>query len=294
MRIVRVFVLLIVVTLPTMITQTANAEDNPCVRTCSAPPVRTVSNGYTYSYDARAREFVGTQVFGVAGASGVSYDVRNVIDCGVAQPPDAPPPPENLDCAQAFCAAGARVGRWMIAWVRETAPNPAVGWTAAGRHCAVATDPIPLAAVEAAVTERLRRIVDPAVPVVQPGAVTLVNFPTIVSTHDPGPLTFALDQPLPGLVAVDPAFGWAFTDPDGGGATATGSGTGFDGTPPSTPGHYLTHVFPAAGTGTVAVTETWTGTVTVQGAGPVALDPLAYTRAVDLVVRENRPVLTAP
>ena len=269
----------------------AFASSEGCViARCSPPPVRTVSNGYTYSYDAASRTFTGVEHFGVAGKAGVTYAVADVLDCGIAAPPDGGLPADG-DCQRARCQAGARVGRWIIAWYRETAPVPAPVWVNGGRHCAAATDPIPLAAVEAAAAEHLRKTVAPAVPVVQPDAVTLVNFPTIVSTRDPGPLDFAIDLPLPGLVQVAPAFGWTFDDPAGTSTSATGAGTPFDGTPPATPGHYLTHVFTGPGIAAVSVTETWTGTVTVPGVDPVALDPLPLTNTVDLAVHENRPVL---
>jgi hypothetical protein len=274
---------------------TTVAASGNCVYECAPPPVRTVSNGYTYSYDAASRTFLGVERFGVAavaGAAHASYVVRDVIDCGIVTPPDGGAvQPGALDCQRARCQVGARAGRWIIVWFRETAPVVAARWTNGGRHCQAATDPIPLEAVDAAAAEHLRKLVDPAVPIVQPGAVTLVNFPTIVSTRDPGPVAFGIDLPLPGAVAVSPAFIWTFTDPDGSTSTAAGTGTAFDGTPPSTPGHYLTKVFATPGTATVSVTETWTGTVTVDGVGPVALDPLPLTRAVALAVHENRPVL---
>lgn len=272
--------------------QTTLAADSGCFAAgCKLPSVKTVSNGYTYSYDAASRTFRGVEQFGVAGGAGKSFEVAQVIDCGIVAPPDGGGGAGAVDCVRAVCQVGAKIGRWIIVWVRETAPVAAVAWTNGGRHCAVATDPIPLRAVEAAAEESLRRIVAPAVPTVQPGALTLVNFPTIVSTRDPGQLGFAITQPLPGAVVVTPAFGWVFTDPDGSTATGAGAGTAFDGTPPGAAGHYLTHLFRGPGVGTIAVTETWTGTVTVPGVAPVALDPLVYTRAVGLAVRENQPVL---
>jgi hypothetical protein len=278
--------------LQTAIPPAAVAAPTACSLRCNTPPpVRTVSNGYTYSYDAASRTFVGVEKFGVAGKPGASYDVVDVIDCGIVTPPNGGANARPLDCQRAQCRAGARIGRWIIAWYRETAPVPAPAWTNGGRHCAVATDPIPLPAVEAAAAEHLRKTVAPALPIVQPGAVTLVNFPTIVSTRDPGPLNFAIALPLPGVVDVTPAFTWSFTDPTGPVSAASGAGTAFDGTPPATPGHYLTHEFVGPGTATVAVTETWTGTVTVPGVDPVALDPLPLTNTVALAVHENRPVL---
>lgn len=249
-----------------------------------------MSSGYTYSYNGAGRYFLGTARFGTAGGeAGASYAVVQVIDCGRVGPN-----PEVLgptDCVRAVCRVGPRVGRWVILFSRETAPVAVVAWTRGARRCAVVTPRIPLAAVEAAAAEQLARTVPAAVPVVQPGALTLVAFPTIVSTPDPGPTRFGITLPLPGLVAVTPTFGWTFTDPDGTRSAGTGPGTAFDGTAPATPGYYLTHAFTTAGTGTVAVSETWTGTVTVDGVGPVALDPLVLTRAAQLTVRENRPVL---
>ncbi len=269
-----------------------SAADTPCHALLCEPPVKVVSDGYAYSYDRAGRYFLGTARFGTAGgATAASYDVVPVIDCGLRVTPPGAGELAPTDCPRAVCQVGAAVGRWVILFSRETAPDAVLAWTRGARRCAVVTAPIPLAAVEAAAAEHLARTVPAAVPVIQPGALTLVAFPTIVSTPDPGPTGFGITLPLPGLVAVTPTFGWTFTDPDGTTTPGTGAGTAFDGTAPSTPGYYLTHAFTTAGTGTVAVAETWTGTVTVDGVGPVALDPLVTTRAAQLIVRENRPVL---
>jgi len=260
------------------------------------PPVRVVGSGYSYSYDRGRRVFVGaSRVAVTGGAPGVVFEVAEVVDCGLAGPPgaggvaDAGP----VDCVRARCPAPTAgvVGRWVLVYSRQTAPVAQLRWTQVGRRCVVTTPDIPLAAVTAAVGEHLRKVVGITGPVVQPGQVTLVAFPTIVSTPDPGATGFAIAVPLPGAVAVTPSFGWTFTDPDGTTTTGTGAGRLYDGTLPSTPGYYLTHPFTHPGTATVAVTETWTGTVTVPGVGPVALDPLVLTRTAQLTVKENRPVL---
>jgi len=285
----------------------AEASDpQSCLRqACVDPPVEVVGSGYSYSYDRGRRVFVGTSRVAVTGGPvGAVFEVAEVVDCGLAGPPgtggvgDAGP----VDCVRARCPAPTAgvVGRWVLVYSRQTAPVVAVRWTQVGRRCVVVTPDIPLAAVTAAVGEHLRKVVGITGPVVQPGQVTLVAFPTIVSTPDPGATGFAIAEPLPGAVAVIPAFGWTFTDPDGTTTTTTaattgtaGSGAGrlYDGTLPSTPGYYLTHPFTHPGTGSVTVTETWTGSVTVPGVGPVALDPLVLTRTAQLTVRENRPVL---
>jgi len=262
--------------------------------------VRVVGSGYSYSYDRGRRVFVGASRVAVAGGPvGAVFEVAEVVDCGLAGPPgadgvgDAGP----VDCVRARCPAPTAgvVGRWVLVYSRQTAPVAQLRWTQVGRRCVVTTPDIPLAAVTAAVGEHLRKVVGITGPVVQPGQVTLVAFPTIVSTLDPGATGFAIAVPLPGAVAVTPAFGWTFTDPDGTTTTGAGAGAGagrlYDGTLPSTPGYYLTHLFTHPGIGSVRVTETWTGTVTVPGVGPVALDPLVLTRTAQLTVKENRPVL---
>jgi len=271
----------------------ADCGRSKCVIT---PPVRVVGSGYSYSYDRARRVFVGTSRVAVTGgAPGAVFEVAEVIDCGLAGPPgaggvDAGP----VDCVRAKCPASTAgvVGRWVLVYSRETTPVAQLRWAQVGRRCVTVTPDIPLAAVTAAVAEHLRKVVGVAPPVVQPGQVTLVAFPTIVSTPDPGATGFGIAEPLPGAVAVTPAFGWTFTDPDGTSTTTTtGAGRLYDGTLPSTPGYYLTHPFTHPGTATVAVTETWTGTVTVAGVGPVVLDPLRLTRTAQLTVKENRPVL---
>jgi len=150
--------------------------------------------------------------------------------------------------------------------------------------------------VSAAAGEYLRKHVQPAVPVVQPGQHSLVNFPNIVSTADAGPQTFAITVPLPGTVTATPTYRWRFTGPDQTITTAEGTGRTYDGTSPRTgpADYYLTATFRRHGTGHIELTATWTGTATVQNNPPVPLDPLALTTATDLQVEQLRPVLLDP
>ena len=205
------------------------------VRCLHPPPVKTVDDGYVYSYDDAQRAFVGVAHVTVTGAPGVQYEATYVIDCGIVAPPAAGGgPPAGLDCQRARCQAGAQVGRWIVVFYREIAPDPAPGWTRGDRRCVVARPPVPVTAVDAAVRDYVRKHLAAADPVVQPGAVTLVNFPTIVSTPDPGEVTFTIAQPLPGVVRVHPTFTWVFTDADGSRSVATGPGRPYDGTGPET------------------------------------------------------------
>lgn len=269
-----------------------------CVRdVCDTPPVATVDDGYEYSYDGASRTFRGVSRAKVAGNPGATYRTQYVIDCGQPQPPDDPQSGDTgLDCARAACQAGPLKGRWMIVWAKEQVPVAEPVYSPAGRFCQVVRPPIPLADVSAAAAEYLRKHLKPATPVVQPGERTLVNFPNIVSTPDAGAQTFAITQPLPGIVTVAPTYAWRFTGPDGETSQAVGAGRAYDGTSPRTgaAGHYLTTTFRHSGTGRIELTATWTGTVTVQTVAPVALDPLLFQDAVDLLVEQRRPVLLDP
>jgi len=262
------------------------------------PPVTTVDDGYEYSYDAASRTFRGVGRAKVNGAPGATYTTEYVIDCGQPQPPEDPQGGGRgaIDCVRAACQNGADQGRWMIVWTKQVAPAAEPVFTVAGRFCQVVRPPIPVADVTAAAGEYLRKHLEPAVPVVQPGERTLVNFPTIVSTPDAGQQTFAITEPLPGVVTVDPAYAWTFASPDGSTTTAEGTGRTYDGTSPSTgpAGYYLTTTFRHSGTGHIGLTATWTGTVTVQALPPVDLDPLVFQADADLPVEQHRVVLLDP
>ncbi len=280
-----------------IVSQSVAAADDCGLLSCAAP-VRTVDDGYEYSYNEASRSFTGVSRAKVAGKPGAMYITKYVIDCGQPQPPNDPQSGDlgGLDCARAACQAGELQGRWMVVWARQTAPVDEPVYTAAGRFCQVVRPPIPVADVSAAASEYLREHLDPAIPVVQPGERTLVNFPNIVSTPDAGEQTFAITQPLPGVVTVRPTYVWRFTGPDGATTAAEGVGRTYDGTSPRTgpAGHYLTATFRRSGTGRIELTATWTGTVTVQANPAVALDPLVFDQAADLLVEQHRPVLLDP
>ncbi len=274
----------------------SDVQDCP-VRRCP-PPVRTVDDGYEYNYDGASQTFNGVGRAKVNGAPGATYTTQYVIDCGQAQPPEDPQGArrQGFDCIRAACQNGADQGRWMVVWTKQVAPVAEPVFTAAGRFCQVVRQPIPVADVSDAAGEYLRKHLSAAVPVIQPGERTLVNFPNIVSTPDAGQQTFAITQPLPGIVTVHPAYSWSFGSPDGATTTAEGTGRTYDGTSPRTgpAGYYLTTTFKHSGTGQIALTATWTGTVTVQAVPPVELDPLVFRAAADLPVDQHRAVLLDP
>ena len=278
----------------------AEPPSTPCIedRCSQPPPVKTVDDGYEYTYDGASRTFRGVGRAKVQGAPGATYTTQYVIDCGQPQPPADPQGggPPAIDCAGAACQNGADQGRWMVVWSKQVAPAVEPVFTAAGRFCQVVRPPIPVADVTAAAGEYLRKHLAAAVPVVQPGERTLVNFPTIVSTPDAGQQTFAITEPLPGLLTVDPAYAWTFDSPDGTTTSATGTGRSYDGTSPTTgpTGYYLTTTFRHSGTGHIGLTATWTGTVAVQLVPPVALDPLVFQADADLPVEQRRTVLLDP
>lgn len=260
------------------------------------PPVKTVSDGYQYGYDAAHRVFTrSSKAPEEPRRAGARYQSVLVTDCGQVQPPEAPGSVNPVACPGAECAVGAATGYWTNAWSKRVAPDPEPVFTMRGRYCRVDFPPVPVRAVSAAAQDHVRKHVDANRPVVQPGTRTLVNYPTIVSTRDPGEVTFAIAQPLPGVVQVRPTFSWSFIGPDTS-ASAVGAGRPYDGTSPRTApaGYYLTALFPHSGTATVTLTATWTGTVTVADLDPVELDPLVFTETVQLPVQQRRPVLVDP
>ncbi len=276
----------------------AKTADCGTARCPSPAPVKTLDDGYEYSYEGASRSFQGVSRTKVAGKPGATYMSQYVIDCGQPQPPADPQGGDvgALDCARAACQAGPLRGRWMVIWVKQTAPVNEPVFTAAGRFCQVVQPPIPVVDITAAARDYVREHMDPALPMVQPGERTLVNFPNIVSTPDAGEQTFAIAEPLPGIVTVRPTYAWQFISPDGSTTHAEGVGRPYDGTSPRTgpAGHYLTATFRHSGTGQIELTATWTGTVTVQANAPVPLDPLVFAQDADLVVEQRRPVLLDP
>jgi len=258
-----------------MLMANESQQADTCLKDVCDSPVRTVDDGYEYSYEGASRSFQGVSRTKVAGKPGATYLSQYVIDCGQPQPPADPQGGDvgALDCARAACQAGPLRGRWMVIWVKQTAPVNEPVFTAAGRFCQVVQPPIPVVDITAAARDYVREHMDPALPMVQPGERTLVNFPNIVSTPDAGERTFAIAEPLP-----------------------EGVGRPYDGTSPRTgpAGHYLTATFRHSGTGQIELTATWTGTVTVQANAPVPLDPLVFAQDADLVVEQRRPVLLDP
>ena len=260
-------------------------------------PVKTTSDGYRYTYDAATRSFIGRTEFKAKQDPRARYDTQYVIDCGQPQPPDAPATFDNgLDCAGAQCTIGPDNGRWMIVWSKQVAPVFDIVYTQIGRFCDIIRPPIPLADVITAVHEDIRKHFKPAVPVIQPAQNTLVNFPNIISTTDAGPQSFPITQPLPGTVNIHPTYTWTYTGPDGAQGNATGVGTPYDGTSPRTgpPDYYLTATFRHSGTGTITLTVTWEGTVTVGTNAPVDLDALVFDQTADLLIEQRRAVLLDP
>ena len=166
----------------------AKTADCGTARCPSPAPVKTLDDGYEYSYEGASRSFQGVSRTKVAGKPGATYMSQYVIDCGQPQPPADPQGGDvgALDCARAACQAGPLRGRWMVIWVKQTAPVNEPVFTAAGRFCQVVQPPIPVVDITAAARDYVREHMDPALPMVQPGERTLVNFPNIVSTPDAG------------------------------------------------------------------------------------------------------------
>lgn len=258
-----------------------------------------MADGYVYTHDGVRGVWTSRSAPSGGGRPGATYARLVIADCLLRSDPS--PDPGGIDVGSCPLDIGCEVngvqGLWSRVWARQLTPVAEANYTPGEPFCSVPGPEIPDAVVTAAAAEYLRKHVDPAVPVVLPRNRTLVNFPNIVSTVDPGEVAFALTEPLPGVVRVSPSFRWTFTSADGSTRSAEGAGRAYDGvTSPRTasPGYYLTATFRGSGTGRVALTATWEGTVTVDGNAPVDLDPLVYDDGVDLQIQQRRPVLLDP
>ncbi len=144
---------------------------------------------------------------------------------------------------------------------------------------------VPLAVVEAAAHEEIRkRIPSPSVVSSPPGP-SVVNLFTIFSTVPAAEQAITFTTPVPGEVRAVPEYVWDFGD----GLTGVGPGKPFDpGVLPSkNRGYYLGATYAKPGSKHVTVTVTWRVTFRLEGVTSVPLAPIVMTAS------EDKPIATA-
>ena len=144
---------------------------------------------------------------------------------------------------------------------------------------------VPLAVVEAAAHEEIRkRIPSPSVVSSPPGQ-SVVNLFTIFSTVPAAEQAITFTTPVPGEVRAVPEYAWDFGD----GLTGVGPGKPFDpGVLPSkNRGYYLGATYAKPGSKHVTVTVTWRVTFRLEGVTSVPLAPIVMTAS------EDKPITTA-
>ena len=151
--------------------------------------------------------------------------------------------------------------------------------------CVYPGESVPLAVVEAAAHEEIRkRIPSPSVVSSPPGQ-SVVNLFTIFSTVPAAEQAITFTAPVPGEVRAVPEYVWDFGD----GLTGVGPGKPFDpGVLPSkNRGYYLGATYAKPGSKHVTVTVTWRVTFRLEGVTSVPLAPIVMTAS------EDKPIATA-
>jgi hypothetical protein len=247
----------------------------------------TTDSGFGWYYSAAQRSFFKTPTSFEPGAGGPELQWTYVPTC------DGNTPGGNSDaCQGALCTApGGEPGVTFWVFSRPIDP-PGADWDTVGTQCIPGEQRVDLADVEAQIRgiieDKFREIAEPRLQVA-PEAGGLVNLPVLAWTDDPGELTLDFEQPLPGSIRATPSYDWSWSN----GTQSTGSGRPYTPalSPSATPDHYVHSVFTERGDGSVSLTVTWQGAVTVPGIAPIDIAPLVYTSAATFSVREARAQL---
>lgn len=247
----------------------------------------TTNTGIGWYYSAEKRAFFKTPSSFSPASDAPQLEWSYVPTC------DGNTPGGNTDaCSAALCTApGGEPG--VTFWVfSRSVDDPSAGWSLTGDQCIPGEQRVDLADVEAeirrVIEDKFREIARPAVHLA-PATGGLVHLPVLAWTDDPGDVTLSIEQPLPGQVRATPAYRWDWSN----GAVSSGPGIPYsaDVSPTDTPDHYVHAVFTDRGGGSVSLTVTWTGAVTVPGLPPVDIAPLVYSSPATFEVREARAQL---
>lgn len=172
----------------------------------------------------------------------------------------------NTGCGANACPVGFLMETLMITDPRL--PAPIAGET----QCRSPSGATP-AQVRRAASDQFSQLLTTAHPSQQPADGGVVNLPTLFSTNTPAAQLF--NETLLGVqvtLNVDASWTWNFGD----GTTLTSTDPGG-----AYPVASLSHVYPVAGTYTVALTTNWTGMFSMAG-GPPAVIPGGPIRRVSL------------
>jgi hypothetical protein len=164
------------------------------------------------------------------------------------------------DCLEVIRGCPADMRKVRVWLTRPGEPERMVGWACIGRR-----GPVTPEQVEVRVRDRFVRRVPPVRPACQPDSVAVVGIPVICRSGQPGALPvreFTLARRQVRLT-VRPRWTWTFEP----GRVVVTSNPG--GVWPDTS---VSHTYLRAGSRAVDVRVVWTGTYTIDGAGPYAVD----------------------
>ena len=247
----------------------------------------TTNSGVGWYYSASQQAFFQTPASFTAPKGASDLEWTYVPTC------DGNAPGGNANaCLAALCTAptgepGVRF--WVFT---RSLSTPSDDWARSGTRCILGEQRVDLADVEAEVRriieDKFREIAEPAL-YLAPEAGGLVNLPMLAWTTDPGEVTLRIEQPLPGRIRATPSYTWAWSD----GTTSSGPGLPYTPalSPNAAPDHYVHAIYADRGEGSVELTVTWQGDVTVPGLSPIEIAPLVYTSTTTFPVREARAQL---
>ena len=155
--------------------------------------------------------------------------------------------------------------------------------------CVYPGESVPLAVLEAAAHEEIRKRIPAPSVVSSPPGHSLVNLFTIFSTVPAAEQAITFTTPVPGEVRAVPEYAWDFGD----GLTGLGPGTPFDPEvlPSKSKGYYLGATYVKPGSKHVVLTVTWRVTSRLEGITSVPLVPIVMTASEDKLVATAKAVL---
>jgi len=265
-----------------LLAPSASAESG-CGQTFFGGEVTTCSASLGWKYDGQARAFKRQ---GVVDPSGSAARYEYVLNerCG----------PDGIDCGAAVLPCPQRDGQsgrmyqaqaFLLADTGVRAEAPSI----LRNVCLYEARTVPLAVVEAAVREEIRRRIPSPLVVSSPPGRSVVNLFTIFSTVPAAEQAIAFTTPVPGEVRAVPEYVWDLGD----GLTGVGPGRPFDPAvlPSKNKGYYLGATYAKPGSKHVTVTVTWRVTFRLEGVTSVPLAPIVMTASEDKPIATARAVL---
>ena len=239
-----------------------------------------------WTYDPQARTFnkAGLRIGSLDRATGPRYEYEQSLRCGG----------DGLCGASAFTCpvVGGQRGLMYnaMAYLLENNGTRVPGAPPLqSLVCEYPGRSVPVAVVEAAAHEEIRKRVQAPTVTSAPPGVSLVNLLTIYSTAPQAEPVIQISAPVPGEVRAVPEYVWDFGD----GLTGVGPGLAYQpGDLPSTvPGKYLGATYLTAGVKQVRLTVTWRVQFRLDGLIDVPLAPIVFTGTEAKVVATARAAL---